>query len=111
MADLEALEELVGGDAFVSNAFLLLGEDLVADPVLIMGGQQFSFLVVEPDDLGAGSVGLFVGEGGESVEVGVDGWNSFLPRVFRGARHVALRSAKGSGSGRSHPRRLSARRR
>jgi Putative ATP-dependent Lon protease len=73
VVDLEALEELVGGDAFAADAFLLFGVDVVADAVGVVGGEQFPFFVVEPDDFGASAGGFFVGGGGESVEMGADG--------------------------------------
>jgi hypothetical protein len=69
---LEALEEIVGRDALTPDALLLFGEDVVGDPVGVVGSEELALFVVESHDFGPRASGLLVGGGGKAVEVGVD---------------------------------------
>ena len=71
--DLVAAQEFVGCDAFVTDAELFFSEEVVADLVTVVRREELPFLVGEPGDLGAGAVGLGVGECRETVDMGVDG--------------------------------------
>jgi hypothetical protein len=42
VVDLEALEEVLGGDSFASDAGLFFFEDVVGDAVGVVGGEQFA---------------------------------------------------------------------
>lgn len=70
--DLVAAQEFVGGDALATDAELFFGEEVVADLVAVVRREKLPFLVREPGNLGAGAVGLGVGERSETVNMGVD---------------------------------------
>jgi hypothetical protein len=55
---LVAAEELVGGDAFAADPLLLVVEDVVADQVGVVGGEEFALFVVEPDQFAARPISL-----------------------------------------------------
>ena len=64
-----AAEEFFGGDSFAADPLLFSAEDVVADPVGVVGGEEFAFFVVEADDFGAGAACFLVGDCGEAVDV------------------------------------------
>ena len=73
VVDLEALDELVSGDAFAADALLLLGEDVVRDPIGVVRGEQLPLFRVKSRDFDAGAGGLLVGDRGEVFDVRTDG--------------------------------------
>ncbi|MGD0272927.1 MAG: hypothetical protein ABSB96_04260 [Gaiellaceae bacterium] len=73
LLDLIATEQFVCRHPLAADALLLLGEDVVADRVVVVGGKELSLLVVEPNDLGPGAGGLLLGNQGEPLHVLVDG--------------------------------------
>ncbi|MFN8186305.1 MAG: hypothetical protein U0R69_04425 [Gaiellales bacterium] len=72
VVDLIAAQQLVGGDPLAADPLLLFVEDMVADPVLVVGGEELAFFVVEPCDFGARAGGFLVGDRGEAVDVALD---------------------------------------
>ena len=73
LVDLVAVEEVLGGGAFTTDAGLFLREDVLADLVGVMRRQELALLVVKPGHLRLRACGLFGGDLGDAVDVGCDG--------------------------------------
>ena len=106
MVELVALEEVVGGGALAADAFLFFGEDVVADPVGVVRGEELPFLVVEPVDFGSGAVGFLLGDlrraRGGALDGGADGVALLVGELDGGVvvlRRRLRRLRRGGGAG------------